>query len=371
MGWFLASGLAFAIAIAFGAWRLWIRPRLGRAPRAAIVPTVLEAPEAAPLARSDLLQVMTGAQSFDDFADPLLRAKSLENNLNRMVSEAAMRNGADCGNIAIQVHEAGDTGLLVTFNDSGYALLQKSDGTFKAVTRDVHGRFHEIGNVDPTATFFNKLAGGTGVIVSLAHLISSADLAKSTAKLLDKVNLALALHSIGQYEDLRSYYDRLVILLNRRPVVWSEVEAITLEVAKLRNRLIGEAEHLVAQWAPLVPSRGWWVFGWARKKLDSAFVSQDRPAYKVRRDEYDALARRACLSQACWQLEETCWALRGEDRSMEAQRTAYAHRFSIFGASLQVVEEDLRLAEGSGGRWSELIEALGATMGRSSLEREP
>ncbi len=314
---------------------------------------------------------MTGAQSFDDFADPLLRARSLEDNLNRMVSEAAMRNGADCGNIAIQVHEVGHTGLLVTFNDSGYALLQKSDGTFKAVTRDVHGRFHEIGNVDPTATFFNKLAGGTGVIVSLAHLISSADLAKSTAKLLDKVNLALALHSIGQYEDLRSYYDRLVILLKRQPVVWSEVEAITLEVAKLRNRLMGEAEHLVAQWAPLVPSRGWWVFGWARKKLDSAFVSQDRPAYKVRRDEYEALARRACLSQACWQLEETCWVLRGEEHSMEAQRTVYAHRFSIFGASLQAVEEDLRLAEWSGGRWSELIEALGATLGRSSLEREP
>ncbi|MBS1712653.1 MAG: hypothetical protein JSS71_13115 [Armatimonadetes bacterium] len=310
------------------------------------------------LTTQDVQTIFADSLTFEDFIDPRVRSTRIHERAVDTLRSAAARDGIDLGNLALQVSRVQSDQLLVRFNDAGYSLLQQKDGTFKAVTQDAMGRFHEIGNVDPVGMFLNKLAGGAAAVVSLAHMISAADLAKSTAKLLDKVDLLIALRSIDQFEDLRTFYDRLIVLLGAREVDWDAVERITLEVARLRNRLVAEAEHLAANWRPLVPKRGWWVFGRAREALDHSFVDTASPGYQTRYLEYESLCKRMSLSQACLHLEDVCWSLKGEAHRFEPQREKFGMRLHGLANQLAIVEADLLIENGY---WSELSRGFGSS----------
>lgn len=347
--------------------------QLRRAPQPLVGPTLViqnelpvEVPTHEVISNSDLRQVIGESLTFDEFINPMVRSTKIEEGVAQLVRQSAASEGVNLGNIVLQAQEVGSEGLLVTFNDTGHALLQKKDGVFKAVTVDELGRFNEIGNIDPIGAYLNKLAGGTAVVVSVAHLISAADLAKSTAKLLDKVDLLLALRSIDQFEDLRTYYDRLLVLLREPHVRLDKVEEITLEVARLRNRLAGGAEHLAKSWKPLVPKRGWWLLGKARERLDLRFVDKSSDGYGIRLDEYQSIAKRACLSQACWHLEEICWDLHGQVHHLEPQRVQYATRLRELSSSIKHIETDLQLENAE---WSSLVDGLGSTIQRSWVNK--
>lgn len=348
--WILAAVVTAAAAV------FWLRFRHGVKPREHTIPAIssvrdewLEPPI---VLQSDVIRALRDSLTFEDFVNPAVRAERIRASAVAAVKAAAMRQGLDLGSVALQMNEIQPGRFLVVFNDSGYALLQQADGTFKAVSQNALGQFHELGNIDPFATFLNKLAGGTAVIISIAHMISAADLARSMAKLLDKMDLLLALRTVDQYEAMRTLFDRLFVVLSRDPIDWSAVDTLTLEVAKLRNQQVGEAEERAGRWRPLVPKRGWGFLGDWREALDARAINKDSAGYLERRAEYEEIALLACRSEACWHLELMCASLNGEAHEPQQQRGTYARRLDQLGTALHGIEADLRMPDS---QWSAFV----------------
>lgn len=181
--------------------------------------------------------------SFDQSYDPKKFAQGIEDNVSAAIK---ISHGVRAANLALQIEKLNHGGLLVHLQDSQYELVKTADGVFKAMTRGANGQIHEIAAVDPFGTYLTKFAQAGALVVTVANIISSADISIRLGQVQSDVDDLLKYRQVDIIAAIRTAYESLREELSKEKPNAESVEKLRDEFRQNRHRLFGEVRSDVA-----------------------------------------------------------------------------------------------------------------------------
>ncbi len=224
-------------------------------------------------------------------------------------------------------------GILVTFKDDACKFVRRSDGRYIAETRSVSGRFTEIGAIDTIGTYLTQVAQAMSVVTSLAHIISSADIARRLGTL-ERNNAALFHYrEIDASAKLRRVYEDLRRELDSPQVSSDRILSIRGIFREHRHVLIADANRKIDEMDLLL--------GAYKNHVRKLVGLAKKRRLKCRSQDIAGVIEMVRIAGYCFQMENLASSYCGVEADQEVLRREAASDLSRLANKLKPLEVEV------------------------------